>query len=404
MKGQILKRSLIVLLLIFLSLIFNSCKNWVTDVDPLVDAISDSRLNSEDQLPFLINGVETKFASAVDRANILAAGLSDALLFDPGFNPEFGDIDEGNIQLDNTYTSGTYSKIGELRFYADDLVRRTKLISKSDTTLGDSSLFIGYFYGGYARYLYAAYFGLTQTQGGSPINGGVFINSDDMYDSAITKFKQSLKYTSDGLILRTVNSVIARAYLYKGDFSNSANYAENGLVKGDHAFQALHNTTFGTDNFWYETASKTSPVFVADLRFKQYINIDHNDTNRIKLDSIVVDSNQTYYCQSVYSTPGTPQTIITWEENNLMRAELAIRGYGSGNAKDLVNEVREEYGIADINSVNLDSIYVERDKQLFPSGNRLVDERRFHKWHLPAGTWEYLPIPVTERDSNPNLN
>ena len=139
-----MKRSIAISLLVFLSLISNSCKNWVTNVDPLVDAINDSQLNSEDQLPFLINGVETTFASVVDRTNILAAGLSDAFFFDPGNDPQFKEIDDGNIELDNRYTSGTYSKLGELRFYADDLVRRINSISVPDIMLRDSALFIGY--------------------------------------------------------------------------------------------------------------------------------------------------------------------------------------------------------------------------------------------------------------------
>ena len=398
-----MKRSIAISLLVFLSLISNSCKNWVTNVDPLVDAINDSQLNSEDQLPFLINGVETTFASVVDRTNILAAGLSDAFFFDPGNDPQFKEIDDGNIELDNRYTSGTYSKLGELRFYADDLVRRINSISVPDIMLRDSALFIGYFYGGYARYLYATYFGLSQEQGGSPINGGPFINSDEMYNLAIDKFKQSLKYTNNATLIRTVNSVIARAYLYKGDYPNSATYAENGLVNGDPSFRALHSTLNGNINSWYAITGKNNPMFVADIRFKSYIDVDPNEAKRIQLDSITVDSNQTYYCQAAYSTSESPQIVISWQENNLMRAELSLRGFNSGNAKDLVNQVREFYGIPDLSSVDLDVIYAERDKQLFPSGNRLVDERRFDKWHLPAGTWEYLPIPETERNQNPNL-
>lgn len=398
-----MKRSIAISLLVFLSLISNSCKNWVTNVDPLVDAINDSQLNSEDQLPFLINGVETTFASVVDRTNILAAGLSDAFFFNPGNDPQFKEIDDGNIELDNRYTSGTYSKLGELRFYADDLVRRINSISVPDIMLRDSALFIGYFYGGYARYLYATYFGLSQEQGGSPINGGPFINSDEMYNLAIDKFKQSLKYTNNATLIRTVNSVIARAYLYKGDYPNSATYAENGLVNGDPSFRALHSTLNGNINSWYAITGKNNPMFVADIRFKSYIDVDPNEAKRIQLDSITVDSNQTYYCQAAYSTSESPQIVISWQENNLMRAELSLRGFNSGNAKDLVNQVREFYGIPDLSSVDLDVIYAERDKQLFPSGNRLVDERRFDKWHLPAGTWEYLPIPETERNQNPNL-
>ena len=87
-----------------------------------------------------------------------------------------------------------------------------------------------------------------------------------------------------------------------------------------------------------------------------------------------------------------------------MRAELILRGNGSGDALGLVNEVRASHGIVPLTSVDLDVIYTERDKELFVTGNHLVDERRFNKWHLPAGTWEYLPVTERERNGNPNIN
>ena len=85
-------------------------------------------------------------------------------------------------------------------------------------------------------------------------------------------------------------------------------------------------------------------------------------------------------------------------------AELILRGFGPGDALGLVNEARASHGIAPLISVDIDVIYAERDKELFASANRLVDERRFNKWHLDSGTWEYLPIPESERNGNPNIN
>ena len=385
-----------------------SCKKWVTNVEPLVDAISNSELNTESQLTFLANGVETRFASAVDKTSVCAAGLSDAFFFDsnvPGAtSSSFNEINKGKIRLDNYYTSGAYIDVSQLRFYADDLIRRTNSITISDSSIKNNALFIGYFYGGYARYLYAAFFGLTPTQG-SPVNDGPFINSTSLYDSAIAKFKESLKYAGNPLTIKSVNSVIARAYLYKGDYTDASVYAANGLINGDPTFQALHSTTVGNENIWWEIAGVNDRQFVADFRFKSYIDHDSLEANRIKLDTIRGYNNTLYYYQTVYSENSSPQTIISWQENNLMRAELILRGFSSGSADYLVNEVRKSHQIPDLNSpVDLDVIYNERDKELFPSGNRLVDERRFNKWHLPPGTWEYLPIPQSERNGNPNIN
>jgi len=69
----------------------------------------------------------------------------------------------------------------------------------------------------------------------------------------------------------------------------------------------------------------------------------------------------------------------------------------------LVNEVRASHNLAALSEVNLDVIYEERDKELFVQGQRLIDQRRFNRWHLPAGTWKYLEITERERLSNPNL-
>ena len=94
---------------------------------------------------------------------------------------------------------------------------------------------------------------------------------------------------------------------------------------------------------------------------------------------------------------------MTWQENNLMLAELALRGQATGDALALVNEVRASHSIANLASVDLDVIYVERDKELFCTGSRLPDERRFNKWHLGSGTWQYFPITIDEINSNHNL-
>ena len=316
--------------------------------------------------------------------------------------PSFYEIDGGKIQLTNNSVDAAYNSVGQFRYYADDLIRRVNSISISKADVKNNALFIGYFYGGYARYLYASYFGLNPTQGGSPIDNSPFINSNDMYDLAIEKFKESLNYSNDDLMIRTVNSVIARSYLYKGDYTNAASYASNGLVNGNAPFQALHNSS--QDNYWWEQAGALRPQFVADFRFKEYIDADPHEANRVLIDSVLGHNDKMYYYQIVYPEDISPQKIITWQENNLMRAELILRGNGSGDALGLVNEVRASHGIVPLTSVDLDVIYTERDKELFVTGNHLVDERRFNKWHLPAGTWEYLPVTERERNGNPNIN
>ncbi len=395
-------------LLIFTSIfVFSSCKDYVSNVDPLISQVKDEDLTTPSQLPFLIKGVKTRFANATERLYVIADGLSDEFFFSQNVPnatyPTFRDIDKGIISLDNNSVRGPYTAMGQYRFLADNLVERVGKMTIGDASLKNDALFTGYFYGGYARFQYATYMGLTETQGGSPIDGGPFIGSAKMYDLAIGKFKEALKYTTNPATIRMVNSVIARSYLYKEDFANAVTFAKLGMVNGDPAFTALHNVQ--QSNYYWTQAGRGRTQYVVAYRFKDYVDADPNEANRIKLFTILGNDGTTiYYMQGKYPDRESPGIMMTWQENSLMLAELSLRGQGgAGDALTLVNEVRASHSIAPLASVTLDILYVERDKELFVTANRLPDERRFNKWHLGAGTWQYLPITNDERNSNPNL-
>ena len=162
-----MKKQSIFLIFILSLTILLSCEKWSTSVDPLIDRVEDARLTSESQIPFVINGVKTRFASTHDVLMLLSCLLSDEMFFDANVPnatyPSFRDIDVGQITLDNNSVDGAYNALGELRFFADDLVRRVGAIGTfADANLKNEALFWGNFFGGVARYFYATYFGLTE--------------------------------------------------------------------------------------------------------------------------------------------------------------------------------------------------------------------------------------------------
>ncbi|RMD92050.1 MAG: hypothetical protein D6813_06535 [Calditrichaeota bacterium] len=403
-------------ILSLLMMVWSACSDFVDEVDPIIDQVPDDRLNDESQMPFLIQGVQVRFSTMHDQMVTLSEGLGDAFFFDSNVPnatfPTFRDIDVGDIQFDNNSVDGLYNDIGELRFFADDLVRRTGEITFSDDELKKQALFTGYFFGGIARYVYATYIGLNPDEGGGVIDGGPFIPSDQMYDLALEKFQQALQNmpgqysfgansgTSD-YWTRVVNSVIARTLLYKGDAASAQTFAQNGMVEGDPPFQSLHSNE--STNLVWQQAGRGRTQYVVDPRFKGYIDADSTEANRIQIEEILGNDGVTiFYRQIKYDNFDSPIDFMSWQENELMLAELELT---SNNASALarVNNVRASHDITPLNSIDKNGLIVERDKELFLTGARLPDERRFGIFHLPPGKWRYLPITQNERNSNPNL-
>ena len=399
-----MKRFSVFITLAALLMLAGACTDFSNSIDPVINQVPDDRLNDAAQVNFLINGVQVRFATTLAQVMTLSSGLSDEFIFDsrvPNATfPTFRDIDFGTITLDNNSVDGAYNPLGELRFFSDDLVRRVGTISGIDATLAKRANFTGYLYGGIARYLYAAYFALNPTEGGGVIDNGPFIPSTQMYDLALEKLQLALTNAPAAADARVVSSIIARLHLVRGNFAAARTAAAAGMVSPDPPLQGKYNTQ--STNFYWQQAGLGRPQYVADPRFLTYVTADPLEKNRIAL-SPIVGGGVTFQRQSKYATESSPLDFMSWQENSLMLAELDVRDGNAAAALPRVNAVRASHTLAALTSINLDGIYVERDKELFVTGVRLLDQRRFGKFHLPAGTWQFLPITDDERNNNPNF-
>jgi len=396
----------IVIGILSMLIICAACNNFVEDVDPLIDQIADDRLNDESQLDFLITGVLGNFAVTHDRLVVVCDGLSDQTLFSPNIRgaifPWYFDIDQGNIEFDNVSVGSLFLLLGQFRFQADDLFRRLNEIEVTDAELARKTRFTGYLFGGIARYIYATYFGLNPTEGGGVEDNSRFIPSNEMYARALDRFQNALNEAGTDYERRVVNSLIARTYLYKGEFANAFPFAQNGMMQGDPPFQSLNNIRIG--NLYYQQAGRGTMQWAVDNRFFDYITEDPDETARIQIEEILGRDQVTiFYRQFKYSTEDSPINFMTWQENELMLAELELN---SNNASALarVNAVRASHGIGPLATLDLNALIEERDKELFLEGARLVDQRRFGLWQLGPGTWQYLPFTGQERNNNPCLS
>jgi len=406
-----MKHSILSLTLLGAMLLTTSCEDYVTDVEGPIDSISDEALNDQGQAGFLITGVKARFASAMDNVVLLGELLSDAGVFDQNVPnstfPSYNDIENGAPQLDNNSVDGLQTGLGQMRLFSDDLVRRVDSgeLVIDDAAVASEARYFGNLIGGMARYYYAAYVGLNPEEGGGVISPsleerGTFTPSSEMYGLAIAKFKEALTH-GDAAQKRIVNSLLARAYLYNGDMANAATHAAQGMISGDDPFQSLYNAQ--ATNAWYFGGGRGRVQVHANDRFFDYVTDNPQEAARIPLTNILaVDESRDYYFQDKYPERGSPINVISWQENELILAETEMAS-NNASALDRVNAVRGSYGIDALAAIDMAGLIVERDKELFATGARLIDQRRFGLWHLDAGSWQYLPITSRERNDNPNL-
>jgi hypothetical protein len=395
---------------LFLAFAALSCEDYVQNVDEPINTISNSEVETQESIPFLVTGLKSSFAETHDELTVTASGLSDEQVFDRDVPqatfPSYDRLESGNfLSADGTINN----PLGEFRFYADNLLNVVETVEfdSESEDIRTEALFFGNFFGGVARAWYASYMGLEPDVGGGIIDNGPFIPSDEMYDQAIAKLQESLNFANDYQI-KVVNSTLARILLYQGNYEAARAAAENGLTQGDDSFQSLHSVQ--SDNEWYNAAGNGRVQFRWDQRFKDYVNSDPDETNRLPFITIDGRSGTVHYVQDLYPERSSPITFASWQETNLILAELELREGGAnaeGNARALINEVRISHGLStysDTEEIDFDLLIEEREKELFTQGQRLIDQRRFDLWHLEADKWKYFPYNDQERNNNENID
>ncbi len=400
-----------ILLSAMMLIAFTGCDTYVEEVDLPIDSIDDTQLNDESQVEFTIKGVQSRFSTTFDRIAVFAGGLSDEFIFDQNVPnatfPSFQEMDIGDITFANNSNDGLYNDLGELRFFADNLLLRLQEVTIEDAELKNEAEFTANLYGGLARYFFATYYGLDKRQGGgvitdNPDEPGPFVPSDQMYVQALDKLS-SARALADDYHTRVINTVIARIHLFQGNYADARAAAAAGMVDGDEPFFSLH--AVDNTNYYWSQAGAGRNQWVADFRFNDYIQADAAEAARLPLSEVTGNDGTTiYYRQNLYPARETPLPFAKWQENELMLAELDLRDADAGSALTRINAVRAASGLAALAAADMTVLTDERDKELFTMGLRLVDQRRMDGlWHLGPDTWWFLPITQGERNINPNF-
>lgn len=111
--------------------------------------------------------------------------------------------------------------------------------------------------------------------------------------------------------------------------------------------------------------------------------------------------------QMKYPDQFTPMPMGTWQEARLIQAEAAIRAGQTGAGVILLDQVRAAAGLPALgtgmsNADAMTALRTERKMELFLTGRRYADMRRFNEF---PSDWKgsCFPLPLDETQNNPNL-
>ncbi len=399
----------------------SGCDSFVEEVAPPIDRFASDSLDSQDQVAFLITGAKEGFNDAYDQVSLLSDLLSDVGQFNQAVRnstfPTYGDIDRGEILPDNNSLDNMSDAINEYRFYSDDLLRRanetidfvddpdTETVNEADRDR-NALLYAGNFHGAIARYFLGTYLGTDATTGGAPISEDrdsptAPLSTSELYAQADAKLATAATLTTDGYNQRVINTLRARIALFGGNEEQAAQFAQDGLQSTDAPYSGRYAST--SLNEWWNNGGRGRTQVSINDRFAAY---DEADSRTLVEAAPPASASNPgpFYRQALYITDSDPIPFVTWQENELILAEADLADGGDdSDALDRINAVRASRGLDALDSVDQDALIEARDRELFTQGQRLVDQRRFGIFHLPAGRQQYFPLTQTERNANPNV-
>lgn len=413
--------------LINLFILVISCEDtWYQKIEPPMDIAEDRALKDRIDLPLLTKGVLINLMYVYSDLVSASDLISDQIEFSQSVNNatfssydqldgrgRIDQADDGSQFHDNISCIYNYASVGRFRKHADLLIETVSLLDDENSSAEDTAAFYtGYLAGGLSRALYATYFALTDDgEPGSPIDDGPMISTANMFSDARSKYLLALPYATESE-KRVLYSLIGKTYLLGEDYIEAAIYLSQGMEAGDAPLQALYSYDY-TNNY-YEQMGVGRTQGIVPNRFMDYVAENPLEANRLPFVEAETLGEQRYV-QTKYPEAISPVNVISWQENYLMLAEVSLRGASVAVSPGVaVNTVRAEHGLGALESVNLDVVYVERDKELWCTGNRASDQTRWNRWHNTTnvgteveetiyGEWRYLSISLYEKNNNPNI-
>jgi hypothetical protein len=405
----------------FVSLV--ACKQLLDVAVP--NRVLEGAIADPAQAPLLVNSAVGAFECAFG-ATTVATGLITDELIDAQSAQAVIPYDKRDVHpeegLFSVYASsdcsgtgpnglGVYTPLSSARWFADDLAKKLEAWSDAEVPNRQSLLSTARAYAGYSLVLLGEVMCTAAIDGGPELTRTQLLTlAEDRFTKAIAAAQAS--GNTDILNLAYVGR--ARARIDQGKTAEAL--ADASLVPTNY----LKNVTAAAgatirENRLYAWNNRQRLVSV-DVPFRNLTFAGVADPRVPVVDANVrgADAVTPIWTQGKYVNEASPTPLATWEEAQLIIAEVSL----GQTAVQAINRLHAKVGLPSFSS-NDDAairaqVIEERRRQLFLDSHRLGDMIRFQQPFLPAagtpypktglyGTTTCLPLPDRERDNNPNI-
>lgn len=398
------------------------------DIDELLNVESPSRIPAEQlesdpaNAQLLVNSAIGDFECAFG-AYVVAGGLIGDELEDGTQTADRYPFDRRSLQENDLRYStfgctalGVYTPLQSARSAAENALRllnswtneqvpnRQELIATASAYSGYSLLLLGE---GFCSMV------VSTINADRSINYGGEISRDSTLRLAIDRLQDATS-SSDPDIRNMANVGLARAYLNLGDYAAAQAAAEQ--VPADFELVASASTTSSRreNRVWAQSSatSSASPVapYYQNLNDPRVPVVDAERTNAL---------DRAVFYQTKYGSGADPIPLATGDEALLIIAEAELEIGDPQVAVDIINDFRAAAGQGTFASNDPAVIRAElieqRRRELFLEGQHLGDLIRYDLPFIPPpgedyfgsgtyGSQRCMPLPLVERQNNPNLD
>lgn len=447
------KKGCIILLLVFTP-IYQSCDSYVDVEKPNSQLISAAVFEDVATANAALGGLYAKM-----RNNGVLAGSNGMSLYTGLYADELDWYQTTTISnfYNNTLTpseagvasiwNNSYKQIYEANSIIEGVTNSVSLPEVNRIQLKGEALFIRALIHFYLMNLYGdiPYIKTTDFEQNSHV-GRMSISL--VYDNVIADLNEAATLLPEVYVTAervrpnrfAVKALLARVYLYKGDYAAASNEASAVINSSLYVWETDLNKVFlkaSTTTIWQfmpnattmNTTEGTSYIFNAgppsSIALKSsFVNaFETDDQRKVKWIRSITNGSNTWYHAYKYKQQTTTASSVEYSvvlrlaEQYLIRAEARARQGELTNAKSDLNLIRNTAGLANSTAITETDIIMDimnqRRFELFTEfGNRFFDLKRSGQidavlaltkpgWNPTDKLW---PLPAVELNVNPNLN